>query len=216
MAITPALVVPLTFWPLDRHPQRDWAGAHPPRQLAKCHELDSVTQHVRRTFGWASFHPPPSVIFSRNFPRTPSRSWRLSLFSRPPGLAGHPDSPNAASLFAGSTAAGPLIHCFHPSHPIFSIEHPFSCRSSPVPDRHWPLPSQHWSPSRFLPPPTSHLPLQAGSASTPQRTSPVNRLTCCRLGGSALKSPNSKSLNQLIIASPLTSRALMFLGFSRV
>lgn len=28
VAITPVLVVPLTFWPLDRHSQRDWAGAH--------------------------------------------------------------------------------------------------------------------------------------------------------------------------------------------
>ncbi len=58
VAITPALVVPLTFWPLDRHPQAGLGGRSStasPRQLAKCHELDSVTQRVGRTYSDA--HP---------------------------------------------------------------------------------------------------------------------------------------------------------------
>lgn len=62
-------------------------------------------------------------------------------------------------------------------------------------------------PTNKPPPPPSGIRLNATEDESSQSTD------CCRLGGSALKSPNSKSFNQLIIVSPLTGRALYAFGF---
>lgn len=67
-------------------------------------------------------------------------------------------------------------------------------------------------PTNKPPPPPSGIRL---NATTQYQSSQSTHDTtdCCRLGGSALKSPNSKSFDQLIVASPLTGRALMLFGF---